>query len=265
VSRTLVLLLLLVGPPAGAADLDFGAPEARGSVYRITPLDGPLILAGVVGATVPYALASPLLSRICPCDSARVNRFDRSVIGNHSNLAGRISDVTLGLSLAVPVALALATTPPYATLVEDLTVLAEALSINGALVSITKVAVGRPLPRVYEGDRDLLESARGYRSFFSGHVSYAFTMLASTSVTIGLRYDRFLVPWLVTGLVGSSVAVERLLGGYHFPSDVIVGALVGTAVGIAVPLLHARRPWFRLAVLPGPGGVMLSLAGQSWQ
>jgi hypothetical protein len=261
-----LVLALTAFPAAGAPAahrLDFGAPEARRSVYRITPgVDVPIILAAAAGGALTYALESPLITRTCPCDRNSVNGFDRFVIGNHSNLAGWISDVTVGLSLAVPVALAVATAPTYATLVEDLTVFVEALSIAGALVSITKVAVDRPLPRVYEGDPALIGRARGYRSFYSGHTTLAFTAMAATSVTIGLRYDRTLVPWLVTGLVGGSVAVERLLGGYHFPSDVIVGALVGTAVGVAVPLLHARRSSLRIAVLPAAGGLMLSVAGQ---
>jgi membrane-associated phospholipid phosphatase len=259
------LIVALPAPDATATDgLDFSAPEARRSVYRITPaIDIPLILAGAAGVVLPYAFSSPLITRTCPCDERSVNGFDRFVIGNHSNLAGLISDATVGLSLAVPVMLALGTASDYPTLVEDLTVFVEALSITGALVSITKVAISRPLPRVYEGDRALLGSARGYRSFYSGHTTFAFAAMATTSVTIGLRYDRTLVPWLVTGLVGTSVAVERLLGGYHFPSDVIVGALVGTAVGVAVPLLHARRPLFRMAVLPSAGGMMLSVVGSS--
>ena len=41
--------------------------------------------------------------------------------------------------------------------------------------------------------------------------------------------------------MGSSVAIERVADGRHFPSDVIVGAVMGTATGIAVPLLHARH------------------------
>jgi membrane-associated phospholipid phosphatase len=264
-----LLLACLLATPAVAADrLDTSAPEARRSVYVIKPaIDVPLVLAGVVVSALPYALASRLITPSCPCDRARVSAFDRGVIGNHSNLAGFISDATVGLTLTVPVVLSLVTAPAYATFIEDATVFAETIAINGGLVSATKLAVRRPLPRVYEGDRGLLDNARGYRAFYSGHTSYTFAALSAASMTIGMRTDRYLLPWLITGLAGTSVAIERLLGGYHFPSDVIVGALVGTAVGIAVPLLHARkRSSFRLAVLPASGGMMLSLVrGQSWQ
>src|SRR5205814_9635415 len=135
------------------------------------------------------------------------------------------------------------------------TVFAETVAINGALVSITKVAVRRPLPRVYEGDPQLIDRTRGYRSFYSGHASYAFSALSATSVTVALRYHRPLVPWLVTVLAGASVAVERVLGGYHFPTDVIVGSAVGTAVRVAVPLLHRRSSPVRLALRPAQGGI----------
>ena len=33
----------------------------------------------------------------------------------------------------------------------------------------------------------------------------------------------------------------RMASGDHFPSDVIIGALVGTAAGIMIPALHRRQ------------------------
>jgi membrane-associated phospholipid phosphatase len=47
--------------------------------------------------------------------------------------------------------------------------------------------------------------------------------------------------------------VERVADGRHSPSDVIVGAVMGTAVGIVVPLLHARPQPRRLGLTTGPG------------
>ena len=36
-------------------------------------------------------------------------------------------------------------------------------------------------------------------------------------------------------------AVLRVLGGNHFATDVITGAVVGTSVGFLVPFLHRTR------------------------
>ena len=48
-------------------------------------------------------------------------------------------------------------------------------------------------------------------------------------------------PWIVGGVVATSVAYERVASGDHFPTDVAVAAVMGTAIGIAVPWLHLRR------------------------
>ena len=48
---------------------------------------------------------------------------------------------------------------------------------------------------------------------------------------------RFLV-WSVALSLASTVGVLRYVSGSHFPSDIITGALVGSAVGVTVPLLH---------------------------
>jgi membrane-associated phospholipid phosphatase len=108
-----------------------------------------------------------------------------------------------------------------------------------------------------------VSSANGYRSFYSGHVALTFTALSAAAFTINERFGWTLVPWLVTGLVGASVAVERVAAGWHFPTDVMVGAVMGTAVGVLVPLIHLRRLGIMptLSMLPG-GQVALALTGR---
>jgi membrane-associated phospholipid phosphatase len=67
-------------------------------------------------------------------------------------------------------------------------------------------------------------------------------------------------PWLVTGLVGGSVAAERVLAGRHFVSDVLVGAATGAAIGILVPYLHARAPAVAVGIAPADRGGQLSVS-----
>jgi len=77
--------------------------------------------------------------------------------------------------------------------------------------------------------------------FYSGHTSTAFAALSVEAQTISAWHGG--APWLWSAVVviGGSVAVERVLAGYHFPTDVLVGAEVGTATGLTVSWLHARR------------------------
>jgi membrane-associated phospholipid phosphatase len=221
------------------------ADEARdrGSVYVIDPLiDGPIILTGAATTIVPYALAGTIIDTRCPCDPNEVDDWDRAVIGNRSHVAGLISDLAVGAAVIVPVAFEiLGTRHPYLTLIEDLTVYAEVLAVNAAAVTLVKHWVQRPLPRTYEGDPSLIDTHYGYRAFYSGHTATAFAAMSAAAMTAGFRHGHRWWPWLATLAVGSTVAAGRVLGGYHFYSDVFVGAIAGTTFGVGIPLIHRRR------------------------
>ena len=239
-------------------------PETPASTYRFVPaIDVPVLVLGSLGWAAPYAFSSRIITPTCPCDRASVNAFDRGAIGHHSDLAGYVSDGTVGLALLAPaIIMVRGAAAPAAW--EDLSVYAEVLVVNGALATVVKFAVQRPLPRTYEGQADLVSSPRGYRSFYSGHTSLAFAALSAGSMTMSLRYGHVWVPWLVTLAVGASVGAERVLGGYHFPSDVLVGALVGTATGVIIPYLHARRDRsssVRFGIFPSGRSVWLAATG----
>jgi membrane-associated phospholipid phosphatase len=82
-------------------------------------------------------------------------------------------------------------------------------------------------------------------------------------MTATLRYDAGAWPWVATGLLGTSVAVERVLAGRHFYTDVIVGAVAGTVFGVTIPLLHRRGDGApRLTAVPVRGGVAVALVGR---
>jgi DNA-binding transcriptional ArsR family regulator len=65
-----------------------------------------------------------------------------------------------------------------------------------------------------------------FPAYPSGHATAAF----STALIIGLAYRRRL--WWVVGLTGASlIALSRVYLGYHYPSDIISGTILGMAVG----------------------------------
>jgi membrane-associated phospholipid phosphatase len=75
-----------------------------------------------------------------------------------------------------------------------------------------------------------------------------------------LRYGIRVWPWLLTTALGTMMAIERMGSGDHFPTDVIVGAVAGLAIGITVPWLHERAPEAHVRLVPSQGG--LGLAGE---
>jgi membrane-associated phospholipid phosphatase len=248
------LAILAAAPGAAAQEADPAAtpgaarPEPPGaasglrSVYRIhLALDGAVVAVSALASYLPWALEDRIIDLRCPCDRSEVPRWERFAIGLKSPAADLASNATVALAVLVPPAADLALSGLGEPWLEDAAVLAETLAVNGAIVTAAKYSVQRPIPLAYAGDPDYVRKGGSYRSFYSGHVSTVFAALTASAWTVRLRYGERVWPWIVTLVVGASVGVERVLGGNHFPSDVLVGAAAGMAVGTAVPLLHLRR------------------------
>ncbi|HEX9242858.1 MAG TPA: phosphatase PAP2 family protein [Anaeromyxobacter sp.] len=231
---------------------------AAEAVYEIRlAVDVPITIAGFAIASTPYLLHDVLPHR-CPCDPSDLNRLDRTWWDRHSAGADRASDVTVVVALTAPPiadALRLGFGPTFGA---DALVYAETLAVNSALVVGAKYAFHRPLPRTYQGDPNLLDSDHGYRSFYSGHTSTVVAALTAAAWTARWRYDEQGWPWVLVGVGGASVAVERVLAGRHFPTDVIAGAVMGFTVGTAVPWLHRKPGEPAVTVTPLPAGLQLS-------
>lgn len=89
------------------------------------------------------------------------------------------------------------------------------------------------------GKTDLLVASLPDGSFPSGHSSYAFTYFA---IIMALTKSRLLK--LTIGIIAILIAFSRLYLYVHFPSDVLVGSLVGTLIGIySIKLYH--MDWYQ--------------------
>jgi membrane-associated phospholipid phosphatase len=96
-----------------------------------------------------------------------------------------------------------------------------AIAINGGITLALKYSVNRDRPFVTYPDI-IQKSKAGSPSFPSGHTSSAF----ATATSLSLAYPKWYViapSYAWAGTVGYS----RMHLGVHYPSDVLVGALVG--------------------------------------
>lgn len=240
------------------------AAERDSSVYALDlRWDIPITLVALTGIIVPNALTSALIKPSCPCDPSSVNAFDRWAIGHASNTADSLSTVTQDAAIVIPVVADLFDARGSTAFLEDAVVFGETIAVNGAMATAAKYTVQRPIPRVYTGNPAYVNSPSDYRSFYSGHTSTTFAALSAAAMTYQLRHGDAWWPWLVTAVVGTSVGAERVLAGRHFPTDVLVAGLAGTAVGVVVPWLHAKARFgdSRLMLSPAAGGVQLAWVG----
>jgi len=135
----------------------------------------------------------------------------------------------------------------------------EASILSGLLTNVVfKTAFGRERPYSSDG-ATVFKPFSSNASFPSGHATEAFTVAS----VIAMRSDGWVVP-TVSYTVASLVAVSRVYQQAHFPSDVLAGAVFGTAVGRFVVGRHQpARPAERKAeftVVPLPGGLALHLS-----
>ena len=120
--------------------------------------------------------------------------------------------------------------------------------LAGATVQLLKNLVGRARPNwvndatVFYGPWGLFNEGPTVPidSMPSGHTTAAFAMAAALS----LRWPKATLLWFALSL---GVGISRTLVDRHFPSDVILGALLGTLVAVIV----AR--WLPTASEPSPG------------
>jgi hypothetical protein len=115
--------------------------------------------------------------------------------------------------------------------------LAEALFLNGLTTGILKVTIGRSRPYGNDGNTDLefFRLDDEDNSLPSGHTSTAFTIATVLSQRINNTYATIAL-YSFAGLT----AVQRIYADRHWFSDVVLGAALGTVVGLKVVKLNSE-------------------------
>lgn len=113
-----------------------------------------------------------------------------------------------------------------------------AVVLTSASVSTIKEIVGRVRPcDALDWCAAIAVPSPGGHSFPSGHAAGSFAFAAFAAV----RMPRWAAPALIYAAI---VAWSRCVLGVHYPSDVLTGALLGSAIGITVAryaMTRARR------------------------
>lgn len=256
---TFLLAQILVAPPAVATPTPterapVAEPEPSVPPRPEDPFDAELAIdLPIIALTGSVYLATEVIKRQLPwdgcleCDPARLGPLDRRVLDNYVPAAAPTSDVFLYSSLVIPIVADLGDVLGHRTGLrgwgKDVAVLVETATVNAALNSAVKFAVGRPRPFSYGLDGSGRDPTAGDArlSFYSGHTSTTFAMATAYGYLFTARHPRskWVAPvWILGYAFAGTTGALRVAAGKHFWSDVIVGAIAGTAVGLAIPAAH---------------------------
>jgi membrane-associated phospholipid phosphatase len=217
--------------------------RAEEPAYKLRlDVDLSILAIGALGTTgglidTGSAYCAPL------CDSRNLNALDKPFAGRYSPNWTTAGTVVAGLLLAQPGLLFAFERAPHA--LNDVVVIAEAVLLATAVDTVFKVSVRRPRPFMYSENAPLNDrlDTNGALSFYSGHTTISFAATIATWRTL----DRLQIApkwkWLVLGVglgASSFVGISRVVAGDHFPTDVLVGAGMGTSFGFLLPALHDR-------------------------
>ena len=207
------------------------------------------------GVAIGGALAVALGLSLVPVSTERAlwtrelfGNTDAAVHARFSLRAAGISDAMVAAAVAAPVGYLTGAT------IEDadgdrLMLYGEALAINFALFQGVKHLVQRPRPYLYSQSPDVqryaaAQGADRYQSFYSAHAATAFCaatagayLAGASTMSRGVRA----AAWGGGFAAAAAAAQLRVRAGKHFYSDVVIGGVVGIAIGYVVPALHADR------------------------
>lgn len=195
--------------------------------------------------------------------------WDRPFAGRYSETADRMSDYGSALAIAPFAIGGIALYSGNSNGKEFATftlMLLQSIGIsNGINLTLRSFEIW-PRPYIYaeSGDgRDLADNAKSeaYGSFFSGHATAAFCIATFTDQWFRTAYSGSPYTSIVRATAYSLAGFEsvlRVAAGKHYPSDVIVGALVGTGVSLGVLELHKNRnKRYSLWAFPNMVGITL--------
>ncbi len=266
--KIIMLVMIILGTQVllNAEKKDFPY-EFNKKDYYIFPLATALSFSGdIVMNETDFDLT---VSEIEKLDRSDVNPFDRPATRNWDRNLDDASDFFSSTFPILPAAIIIPqiykkqwrNTAVYASMYLETYYLTKGITV------LTKAMTQRTRPYLYnnsfspeerfnfQGD----EAPEAKSSFFSGHTSGAFAAAVFFSKTYTDIYGNNTwskVIWTTSLSAAAFTGYCRVEAGEHFTSDVIVGAVVGGAIGYIVPELHKKKyNNVSLSVMPNYFGV----------
>jgi len=216
--------------------------QISGPVYTAGWADAVAVLAGG-GLVLASTQVTPPAATCAPCDPATLPGIDRWVVGANSSAARTGSDI-LVFGVIGGGALASVTGMDRDRARGNAAVFANAVVWSTAASEWLKLAFHRERPVLYTADgAAAAEDPDNRQSMPSGHATVAFASATAYAVMAARQHLPHAARNTALLYVGATgVAALRVAGGKHFPTDVLAGAALGSAVGWLTARLHPTTP-----------------------
>lgn len=201
---------------------------------------------GITSFTLGYLLQKSIndvtLYELSQLSKNDINSLDRFATNFGCKTLSNLSDYVVGIIFLSPTLLLFdekIQQQAFSTIV----LYGETMLYAGALPMLTKKIIPRFRPYTYNNNFDILTrmNSDSRTSFFSGHTCVAFAsavFLSSVFSDFNPNSNLKTYVWLSSLSAATFVGYLRVSSGYHFPTDVIVGALVGSSIGYLIPYFH---------------------------
>lgn len=224
--------------------------EKKQQVYKLkAAVDIPLFAVGAgwsaYAFTEIYSKDRSTEEQILALDKNDINRFDRWAVRPYSEDLGTASDYIFYGSMALPL-LFLSAKETRNDFFKLSFLYLEAMSVTGLLYTGSVYLTNRYRPYAYSDETEMSWRTRGgaKNSFYAGHVALVATSTFFMAKVYADYYPASKAKWMfysVAGLATGTMAYLRHKGGFHFPSDILLGVAQGTLSGILVPHFHKNR------------------------
>ena len=221
----------------------------REQVYKLKPgVDVPIIAVGTAFSlyafTIIYDKDPSTVEEINSLNVNDINTFDRWSIYPYRNETHVISAIEFHAAIPLPLIMFLVTKDTRHDFWKLTFLYWEVLSITGLFGAGAPLLIDRYRPYTYTSET-LMEKRQGpnaKNSAFSGHVE----VVAASTFFIAKVYSDYypetkLLAFGLASVATGGMAYLRLVQGMHFPSDILIGAAIGTLSGILVPHFHKHR------------------------
>ena len=213
-------------------------------------IDVPILAVGAVFALARLektslnqpAFCAPLCKDTSEPGGAPLNALDALTKGRYSAGWSTASDFEL-YGLGVASAAVLLSDEGLLNTLNDAVVIGEATLSATAVANIMTLTAGRPRPFLYGENAPLSvrNSADASLSFLSSHTSEAFAMTLSLYIAEKRLHPKSArSKYILAGglALSTMIAVSRVMAGYHFITDTIGGAVVGSSLGVLIGSVH---------------------------